>query len=189
MNNQVTAALQTFIDSFRYKGSRLRFWFWCKIQFTPPTFQTGELHPDTRCKFVSISSFPLPEGIFGPFYRYTPRKTGLIADNDTGGYFTDQEFSCAGCAKFRLWLFDKERKYFYDKEPHLYRQECYFIIDNPRYATIFTGNAAYGGAFQIRPNNWIFDQRKGNKIVYANSVQLAQQQCPDCSAFLAAFTP
>lgn len=181
--------LAAFVNTFRYDGCQVRFLLWRRIAFQPPAFQTDQLHAETACKFDRISSIPLPKGAFGPFYRYVPGNAPLKADNDVGGYFTDEKLTCAGCAKVGLWLFDKRRRYFYEGTTSLYLQECYFLIKDPGHATIFVGAAAYGGLFQIRPNNWVLGGPAGNKVVYSPRGKLATDVCNRCRPFLEAFTP
>ena len=83
-----------------------------KIEFTSPKFQTGELHPETRCKFFKIYSIALNKGFYGPFYRYTPDSNELKANNDIGGYFTNEKINCVTCAKINLWLYKKTKSTF-----------------------------------------------------------------------------
>jgi len=149
------------------------------IEFSPPNIQYDFLHPDTKSKFEKIYSFPLKKGIYGPFYRYHINENKLKADNDLGGYFTDLKSGCIKCIKSSLWLFDKNRKYFYrDKE--LYRHICYFRIDNDEFSTIFIGKVAFGKAIQIRPNNWIFRKDKGNGIYFKLDKKIEKKSCKKC---------
>ena len=153
------------------------------IHFTPPDVQSGKLHPDTKHKFIKLFSLPLPKGIFGPFYRYTPNDDFLIADNDIGGYFTIKKINCFGCAKRDFWLYDKNRKYFYEKNNSLNRFECFFEINDDTYSTIFIGNISYGDAIQVRPNNWIFggDTYSKNKVYYKFQKKLLDPNLINCN--------
>lgn len=142
------------------------------IHFIPPDFQTETMHPETKHKFIKIFSLPLPKGLFGPFYRYTPYDNFLLADNDIGGYFTLKKVNCIGCAKRDFWLYDKNRTYFYNKNGiNLYRYECCFDIEDDSYSTIFIGEISFGDGIQVRPNNWIFggDTNRKNKVYYKKS--------------------
>lgn len=179
--NKIIKTLNYLVSSFKYE-KQINFNNYKAINFTPPEYQSGTLHPETKNKFTRIFSIPLSEGIYGPFYRYTPHKCNLFADNDKGGYFTLIKLNCLNCAKRTLWLYDKNRKYFYTKNKKLYRYECYFQIIDDRYSTIFIGEIAYGNAIQIRPNNWIFgNDISENKIYFnPNGVELSINPCKNC---------
>jgi len=150
------------------------------IKFTQPEYEVGYLHPETKYKFITINSIPLKKGIYGPFYRYYPKNCPLLADNDRGGYFTITKIDCYECAKRILWLYNKNREYFYKNISNdLYRFECFFLVEDDLSSTIFVGEIAYGDALQIRPNNWIFgnDIFRKNKIYYKYEIQLSHDTC------------
>ncbi len=145
-----------------------------KINFTPPEIQTGKLDPETPYKFIRIYSYPIKKGVYGPFYRYTPNQDNLEADNYLGGYFTDTRISCCvGCVKIKLWLFDRDKRYFYKNREKLFRHRCYFKIEDDKYSTVFLGTVAYGKCVQIRPNNWIFgnDTERRNGIYFKSDAK------------------
>ena len=83
------------------------------IKFPSTKTYTDELHPDTKSKFINFYSIHLTKGIYGPIYRYCPDMKNLYADNERGGYFTNLKLECEGCIKRKLWLYNKNRKYFY----------------------------------------------------------------------------
>lgn len=150
------------------------------IKFIPPEFEVDYLHPETKNKFITINSIPIKKGIYGPFYRYSPKNCLLIADNDKGGYFTISKIDCYNCAKRILWLYDKNRECLYKTISNdLFRFECFFVIEDDFYSTIFVGEIAYGDALQIRPNNWIFgnDTFHKNKIYYKFECKLSHNNC------------